>query len=87
MKRKTKILFQNSISREFRRSLSELDRHPLERRIHGEIPDFSAPKRAPLDTRMLVSRAEGLWRTPLKRPRRVGKTAKDHARDRAHNAS
>lgn len=93
MKRETKTMFANtrpgtlmhekavsyhSLGRGFRRSLSELDKHPLERRIHGEVPDPAKKKESrPERPKTIVHRAAGIERRALARPVRFGKTKKD----------
>lgn len=93
MRKETKLLFANVrpgsqvmdkskeaghyLGRAFRRGLAELDAHPLEFRIHGEIRDPDAkPDRRP-EVTFLLSRAEGRWGRATRRPVRTGKTAKD----------
>lgn len=100
MKRKTKLLFNtcrpgtaahsgpittHSLGRQFRAGLSELDRHPQERRIHGEVPGAVRDGKKQPEVEYLLSRAEGRWGRAVRRPVRKGKTAKDH-RTGAHAA-
>jgi hypothetical protein len=94
MRKETKLLFANvrpgsqimdgtkeaghSLGRSFRRGLAELDRHPLDFRIHGEIRDPNAKADRRPEVEYLLSRAEGRWGRATRRPVRTGKTAKDH---------
>ena len=87
MKRESKRLFEttrpgerHALGREFRRSIGKLDKHPLERIIHGEVKDPNAKRVERKEKpRTIVHRAKGIERAALARPRRTGKTAKDKA--------
>lgn len=70
--------YQHTLGRQFRAALSELDKHPQEFRIHGEIRDPEAKRDNRPEVVFLLSRAEDRWGRANRRPVRTGKTAKDH---------
>lgn len=69
--------YQHTLGRQFRAALAELDKHPPERRIHGEIRDPNTKADRRPEVVYLLNRAKDLWGRANRRPARTGKTAKD----------